>query len=73
VEQDEVVVTERPRVAAADAADGGERDPLDLRSTGRGLPDLGEPFPVEGGEGRPAGRAGTRDGEVAGAGQVEPP
>ena len=73
VQQDEVVVAERPRVAAADAADRGERDPLDLRSTGRGLPDLGEPVPVEGGEGRPAGRAGTRDGEVAGAGQVEPP
>ena len=73
VQQDEVVVAERPGVAAADAADRGERDPLELRSTGRGLPHLGEPVPVEGGERRPAGRAGTRDGEVAGAGQVEPP
>ena len=72
VEQDEVVVAERPGVAAADAADRGERDPLDRRTTGRGLPHLGEPVAVERGQGRPAGRAGTRDGEVASAGQVEP-
>lgn len=72
VQQHQVVVAQRPGVSSRDTADRCEREARGRHTLRCLVPALGEPRASEVGKGRAARLAGTRGGEAAGAGQVQP-
>src|SRR5665647_2643620 len=71
VQQHQVEVAEWSRIAAGQAADAGQRDPLRTSSIRCRVPDLTDPAAAQISDRRAACLAGTRGGEAPGAGELQ--